>query len=120
MERPVTPTLDRIQQMQPQASAVGEFLDYLLDETNYVICVVPHHPDSWRNDRTYGSSPECYGVSGCPDSDQPWHGARDSAFHTFRAAPFVREQVIADFLGIDLQRRDREQAALLEYLTNKS
>ena len=123
MERPATPTLDRLTELQPELNAIGEFMDWLHGK-GYVlgghqyhrVCKMCNYGDYDASCRCEEESAECWGMDEeCPyeHQDYLWRvPIRDRATSI--------ESLLSQYTGIDQNDVERERSAVLEYARSLS
>ena len=122
MEKPTTPTLDKVSELRPQMQAIGEFLEWLTGQ-GYVLGGHQYHRANC-NVHDFGDSPEksecicdqiaaeCFGML----EDCPWPHADWSWRHPIRDRSESIERLLARYFEIDQQAMYREQGQLLAWI----
>ena len=140
MEKPTTPTLDKVSELRPQMQAIGEFLEWLTGQGyvlgghqyHYQDCKVhdfgePMAEEDSEDDRTRRSwrrakavcrcdevAAECFGlVEDCPWPHVDWlwrMPIRDRSEST--------NHMLARYFEVDQQEMQAEQGRILEWVRN--
>lgn len=115
-EKPPTPTLDRIAEIQDETRAIGEFLEWM-SEKGYMVAVYQYHQplvfDFAKGEYVETNfGPDCYGRDDdCPHIGERGHKPMLTAHHQFTI-----RNLLYQYFEVDEQEENRERAALMKYL----
>ena len=112
---PETPEIERMQAVEKQSQAIGEFIEWLGSGEAYSDL----HGEApvflatrlLKPKRGYGDTPEAYENLTADDVHESNYGY---LFYTY-----VIEDLLAKFFGIDLEKVEREKQTILAGLRNK-
>ncbi len=110
-----TPILDKIKKVNPEARVIQNFLEWLEQDTGYVIAKYYQHPSSRH------PCPTCGPYSGSPlPVNSSCIRCRDVGQIEVEGASYIglagisKRQLVYKFFDIDEQAEDRERVAILE------